>query len=310
MSRPPESPPVAAAARAFLCAACNGRVPIRAAEDGPLACPACGRAYRWDGGILVLSEASLEADYPADVYTVLVQAEPRHFWFVERNRRIVSTLRGLLPEPAGRSVLDVGCGTGFVLAALEREGMLGCGLDMHLTGLRYARKRTRGLIVCEGATRVPFAADFDVAMLCDVIEHVADDVAVLSSTSSALKRGGIVVITVPALPFLWTTVDEASGHHRRYTRSALVAAIQSANLRVELVEYFNSALLPVQIAQRIVLSMQHRQQHHDDLRLLRKDLEPPPAWLNSMFGAACRLDAVLKRFDVPGPSLIAAARRI
>ena len=147
-------------------------------------------------------------DYPEDLSSLLAEVEPRHFWFGERNRLIVSTMREALGELTGRTVLDVGCGTGFVTAALERAGMATCGLDMNLAGLRHARRRTSGPLLCQDAARVPFSEQFDVAMLCDVIEHTPDDGAVLSAAIGALRPRGALVVTVPAIRSSgprWTT---------------------------------------------------------------------------------------------------------
>src|SRR5262249_8704123 len=146
--------------------------------DKPVRCSGCGHGYRWCNGILLLDNAGNQSDYPDESYALLAEVEPRHFWFTGRNQVILATMRRTIGPLADRSVLDIGCGTGFVLAALERAGMTVCGLDMHLAGLRYARQRTNGLLVRETATRIPFADEFDVVMLCDVIEHTDDDSAV------------------------------------------------------------------------------------------------------------------------------------
>ena len=223
---------------------------------------------------------------------------------------IIATMRRVIGPLAGRSVLDIGCGTGFVLAALELSGMIACGLDMHLAGLRYARARTHGLLVCETATRVPFANQFDVAMLCDVIEHTSDDSAVLREASRALKPRGVIVITVPANPHMWTIVDEVSGHKRRYTRTTLAEAIQKADLRVRALHYFNSVLYPVQLFQRRFLKRRAISSDADRLDVFHQSLRMPPPLLNSIFRAAMAADVPLSRLALPiGGSLIAVAER-
>jgi 2-polyprenyl-3-methyl-5-hydroxy-6-metoxy-1,4-benzoquinol methylase len=243
-------------------------------------------------------------DYPEDVCDILANFEPYHFWHRGRNRLVISTLREVLGPLQGRSVLDVGCGTGYVLQALDAAGMLTCGLDMHLAALRYARRRTRGLIVCETATRMPFAGQFELALLCDVIEHTPDDVAVLRETRRALQPGGRVLITVPAHSFLWSVVDDVSGHKRRYSRSMLRQAMEQAGLNVKLIRYFNSLLVPMQLAQRQLL--QRRPTKQDHLTILRQGLRPPPEPLNALLYFSTFADLPLSRLGVPfGSSLIA-----
>ena len=184
------------------------------ASSEDVRCPQCGDLQATnDGGILVMQGPAAptleEEDYPPSVYALLSKVEPEHFWFGERNRLILSTMREVLRSLEGRTVVDIGCGSGFVTAALERAGMWTCGLEAHMAGLRLARTRMHGQLLCETAMRIPFAAQFDAAMLCDVIEHAPDDIAVLRAAGAALRPGGIVVVTVPAHQWLWSPLDDA-----------------------------------------------------------------------------------------------------
>lgn len=296
-----------ATVESFLCGACAGRVPFGAQNEAPR-CPACGRTYDWQDGILVLGSEAAAADYPEAVYELLYAVEPRHFWFRARNRAVLAALREAIGELRGRSVLEVGCGTGYVLQGLEAAGMRGCGLDMHMEGLRYARRRTGSLLVCESAARVPFEGQFDAVSLCDVIEHDDDDVALLRSAAAALRPGGAVLVTVPAQPSLWTRVDEAWGHKRRYTRASLRIAMRSAGLKVVLLRHFFVLLYPLHALQRRLI----REEDGADrtLVLTRQALRPPPPPLNQMLALLAAADSVFGRFPLPfGTSLIAVARR-
>ena len=304
---------VGAADLTMDCVACGRPVPLPndATTDGaaPLACPSCGRQYARRGGIILLGERPTD-DMPDDFYDILAETEPRHFWFGARNRLILATMRHALGPLAGRTVLDVGCGTGFVTAALERSGMRVVGIDMHEVGLQFARPRMRGPLICATATTLPFRDQFEVAMLCDVIEHCPDDVLVLRDTSRAIRPGGSIVVTVPAHQALWTSVDDISGHKRRYDARMLRAAIERAGLRVRLVRYFNSLLLPIQLAQRLTMRKHPTSTYADRERIARQSLTLPPAPANRLLAKAMGLDVLLSRLPVTvGSSLIAVAER-
>ena len=286
-------------------------LPLEATSED-LLCPTCGVSQaETDGGILVMPgprEPTLEEDYPAAVYALLSEVEPKHFWFGERNRLILSTMREALQSLKARTVVDIGCGTGFVTAALERAGMQTCGLEAHIGGLRIARTRVCGPLLCETAMRIPFSSQFDAAMLCDVIEHTPDDVAVLRAATAAVRPGGIVVVTVPAHQWLWSPLDDVSGHKRRYSRRSLMHAMRQAGLRVRLARYFNTLLLPAQIAQRLMASA--REQHLDRLTLLRRGLTPPREPVNTLMRVAMRADLALSCAPLTfGASLIAIGVR-
>jgi SAM-dependent methyltransferase len=296
----------------YACARCGTLIGIDLTDSRPPApCTSCGFLARMDSGVLVMSaDGPTHDDYPDQAFALLASVEMRHFWFVERNRLIVSTMREVLGNLSGRTVVDVGCGTGFVMAKLEQVGMLACGLDMHLQGLRYARLRTRGPLICESASRVPFRASFDVAMLCDVIEHVPDDVAVLRDVRDALVPGGSVVVTVPAHQSLWSAMDDASGHRRRYSRAMLCESMRRAGYRVHVARYFNALLLPVQFAQRRLLQSRAKGNSSDMSAILRKGLLPPPRPINAIMRLAMAADVLLTRLPVTiGSSLIAIGSR-
>ena len=57
----------------------------------------------------------------------------------------------------------------------------------------------------------------DLLLYMDVLEHVDDDLGLLTAYLDQLERGGRVLITVPAFDFLWSNHDIFLEHKRRYT---------------------------------------------------------------------------------------------
>jgi SAM-dependent methyltransferase len=268
-------------------------------------CHACGAPFSTAGGILRLgSPAGAQEDYPEAIYEVVAEAEERHFWFAARNDIILSTLRRTVGPLAGRRLLDVGCGTGFVLQALEAAGADAWGIDMHLAALERARARVRGPLVWSAAARLPFLEDFDVVSLFDVVEHAADDASVLAEARRVLRAGGAVVVTVPAGQHLWTRYDGVIGHKRRYTRESLAAAFTRAGLHVAAMQYFNCLPAVLQRLQRRVAGIDA--ETGDAVTIVRRALAPPPAAVNALLRHVLRLEAPLGRLPfVTGASLIA-----
>lgn len=78
----------------------------------------------------------------------------------------------------------------------------------------------------------------------DVLEHLPDDLKVLRQFYNALPRGGSLLIKVPAHPFLFGPVDEASGHYRRYTRATLQRVVEQAGFEVKSCKYMNFLAVP------------------------------------------------------------------
>jgi 2-polyprenyl-3-methyl-5-hydroxy-6-metoxy-1,4-benzoquinol methylase len=293
------------------CPTCAASVvlPLRATEADQT-CASCARIFPADDGILQVGDIAFDPDQPKDYYSLLFEAEPRHFWFTERNALIVSTLRKVLGEPRGRSALDVGCGTGFVTSALERAGMRTCGLDTQIEALRLARRRTAGLLLLAAGDRVDFNHQFDVVLLCDVIEHIEDDLNVLRQAGQSLQPGGALVVTVPAHRQLWTTLDDLSGHKRRYSRQELVDSMRSAGYSVSLAHYFNCLLMPAQWLQRQLLRRNPARTPAEQWRLVRDSLRPPAPPINTLLRAVTATDRLFSPLPIAlGSSLIAVGQR-
>jgi ubiquinone/menaquinone biosynthesis C-methylase UbiE len=102
-------------------------------------------------------------EYDPTCFETLVVAEDRHFWFRSRNR-LIETLVGQVVRrfSPGYRVLEVGCGSGYVLRALKdacAEGTV-IGMDLFEDGLRNARARLPETALVRGdILQPPFSAN-------------------------------------------------------------------------------------------------------------------------------------------------------
>ncbi|MES1157906.1 MAG: methyltransferase [Haliangium ochraceum] len=80
---------------------------------------------------------------------------------------------------------------------------------------------------------------FDTIVAVNVIEHLRDDRAAAGALASLLRPGGRLLVYVPACPRAFGTLDEALGHHRRYTRATLAALLEGAGLVTSRPRYMN-----------------------------------------------------------------------
>jgi SAM-dependent methyltransferase len=191
--------------------------------------------------------------FDPDLFEPLAGVEERSFWFRARNRLIVSTVRRHFP--AAGSFLEIGCGSGIVLAAL-REVMPELrlvGVELYEEGLEIARRRLPDAELLElDARELSFEDEFDVVGAFDVIEHIDEDELVLERMLRAARPGGGVLVLVPQHPWLWSEHDRVMEHRRRYTRRELVGKAERAGIQVVEVTSFVSSLLPAMAGSRML----------------------------------------------------------
>ncbi len=172
-------------------------------------------------------------------------------------RRRMATILEYLDIQPGDRVLDCGCGLGWWLKVAGE--LFDCelyGIDVDLGRLRRASVEIgpRSQLLVASATRLPFLdGSFDKVVLSEVLEHVADDAALMREVHRVLRPGGVVAVTVPHrhYPFLWDPINRTrellgrpplrsglfggiwTDHLRLYERAGLADLVGEAGLMVE-----------------------------------------------------------------------------
>ena len=173
---------------------------------------------------------------------VMARLEDEHWWFRAKRDLVADALA----DHGGGPMLDIGCGTGAMMARLVADGHFPV-LGTDLSPVAVDAARGRGLdVVRSVAEDLPFrSASAAVLVSLDVVEHLDDDVEALREYRRVLVPGGLMVLTVPAYDWAWSDHDVALGHRRRYTRTRLSEAVEAAGFAVERVDHFHSWLVPV-----------------------------------------------------------------
>lgn len=167
-------------------------------------------------------------------------------WYYRSKAKALTTLLGSAPIS---SVLDIGAGSGFFAKYLLTEGRAreawcvdisyDADSDMTLAGRPLHFRRAIG------------NSDSDVALAMDVLEHVDDDVGLLSEYVGKVRSGTRFVISVPAFRFLWSAHDVFLDHRRRYRVHEIDAVAGRAGLRVNRGCYFFGSVFPLAAAIRL-----------------------------------------------------------
>jgi len=231
-----------------LCLLCGQKFDTKGWE-----CPACGYFPKIEDGHYVFAPEMETPDdgFDPDYFNKLAVVEEKNWWFCSRNKLIIWALRHYFPR--SKNFLEVGCGTGFILAGIQRAfpGLSLSGGELFAKGLATAAHRLPYASLFQmDSRRIPFEEEFDVVGAFDMLEHIQDDQAALFEIFKAVKRGGGILLTVPQHPFLWSEWDQWSFHKRRYTRGEIIRKVEKAGFRVAGCTSFVSILFPLMLLDR------------------------------------------------------------
>jgi SAM-dependent methyltransferase len=227
------------------------------------------------------------------------------YWWSVGTRAIFHEWLAPLLRAGGARVLDVGCGSGAFAAELRDTARV-TGVDLALEAIRLGRHRgLRDLSV--GRARGQPLPDCKVegGAALDIVEHT-DDVRTLAEIARVVRPGGVVLVHVPAFPFLWGEHDEVNHHRRRYRRAELLARLSESGLSVRRISYVNCVLFPAVAAARVGKRLLRRLQAP---RQPRPEVYDLPPWLNRTLTGCLALERLaLRRLDMPvGVSLLCLA---
>jgi SAM-dependent methyltransferase len=233
----------------------------------------------------------------------------REHWFYHGKRVIVQDwINRYLTLAPDDLFVDAGCGTGTLLVQMSGVCRV-LGLDSAKESIEIAAPRVEAVGGRVLQTRLDKVDLPDrcaaVVTLLDVLEHLDDDRAAVEEAKRIVRPGGLIVITVPALKFLWSDWDVVLHHRRRYTRRELLALIDCHGLEVLRCAYFNwLALLPIlsiRTARKLIPATNGKERAEDRI---------PPRWLNWLLRETMVRPACWQFLSPPiGVSLLAVMRR-
>jgi SAM-dependent methyltransferase len=241
-----------------------------------------------------------------DFYGEYFRTEDRHWWFVGRRRIVLEALSLSLARVGPQSsprILDFGCGTGAMLTHLRRLGTVE-GVDGDERAIGFCRSRGESNVHLLESDDLPFEDEsFDLVTAFDVLEHIADDRGALAEIRRVLRPGGTLMITVPAYQWMWGPHDEINDHKRRYSSAEIESKITAAGLELDRLTHFNTLLLPVIAAVRLLRKRLPDRSPRSDFGLGARG----PA--NGILAAVLSSEArVLRRRNLPiGVSILATA---
>jgi glycosyltransferase involved in cell wall biosynthesis len=217
----------------------------------------------------------------------LAKLEPYNRWLVAR-----------FASALGRRVLEIGAGFGNLTRHLVEEDPRGparelvVASDVDPVAVEYLKGSFRdNPIVRVASYRFPLAASeqeeirglsIDTIVCCNVLEHIEDDRATLSDMFALLQPGGRLILLVPALSWLYGTLDRHLRHFRRYEKAELEEKLAGAGFGLEDIRFVNRVgilgwFVNGRILRRSVLPRAQLKAFKLFFPLLRREEKNPPA---------------------------------
>lgn len=258
-----------------------------------------------------LADANL--DYPKEVFKILYEVEDTNFWFVSRNKIIQHLFKKYLGS-RNNKILEIGCGTGYVLKGLEDKfiNYQLVGSEIHIEGIKFAKERLQKVQFIQlDATKMPFENEYDAIGAFDVLEHIEEDEKVMKEVYKSLKKEGLFFISVPQYQWMWSINDDIAYHKRRYNRNEMKEKLSNNGFEVLYISSFVFMLFPFMYFSRFFKQKNATEITDEVILKEMNELQLNPI-INAVFGLFMKIDVLLIKWNLSlpfGGSLITVARK-
>ena len=228
-------------------------------------------------------------------------ATAEHFWIQWRFNSIRKLLQGL---SLGKNVFEVGCGNGVVQQQFETAfdiAIDGCDLnyDAMAKGLPTRGQKFLYNVFDQLGE---WQGSFDSVLLLDTIEHIETPTEFLTAIGNHLVDDGLLVVNVPAMPFLYSRYDSVQGHVRRYRLQQLELELQSAGFELLKHKYWGGNVIPIAYLRKLLASA-------DDDKVLTQGFQPPGKFAEGILRTLMNCEQAGLKLLPYGTSLSAVARK-
>lgn len=168
--------------------------------------------------------------------------------------------------PREGCALEVGCGHGWMLGALRERGWRVMGNERSTEGARSAAALNKVAAFVGDLDALRSAPRFDLIILFQVLEHLAEPFATLRQSAQLLEPGGMVVVAVPnfagwqarVFGTSWFHLD-VPRHAHHFSPTALRLAFEKAGLKVVSTRFVSFEHDPYGWIQSVLNSMGFKQ---------------------------------------------------
>lgn len=214
-----------------------------------------------------------------------------HFW-IERRFEVFRQLFGDVLD-SSKAVGEIGSGNGLLQKQVNGSyGIQVDGYDLNYEEAKKACEMGQHCFIYDIHERHEALREkYDVIFLFDVIEHIDDDLAFLDAVVFHLKKGGRVIINVPAVNALFSKYDASVGHKRRYCLPELQSLGERLSLKVCRQTYWGLGLVPILLLRKLWLMLVDKQEE----QVIQSGIKPSSAFMDLILRALSKADLLPQR---------------
>lgn len=178
-----------------------------------------------------------------------------HWYYQSKSEAVLKAISRHAADP--RFIVDIGAGSGFFTQQILETypDSTGVCIDVNYDASTL-KSDPRIEFTNQDLPRLG-----DTYLFMDVLEHVEDDLKLLTEYLAPAPAGAIIVITVPAFNSLWSNHDEYLGHFRRYERKEVERLAIKTGLQVLESRYIFSTIFPLVWIYRKLISKKKQGSH-------------------------------------------------
>ena len=231
--------------------------------------------------------------------SMLDSASSSSWWFDTRNLLIHKYVKS---SPNMGYLWDIGSGPGVVSSYLQNHDIPCIAVEPSRGGVLASAKRGVPSIESDlESLQIPDASVGGIGLF-DVLEHIELRDDFLREIWRVLSPDGSLILTVPALNWLWSAADEHAGHFIRYSQRSIRRQLAKNGFKIQRSQYFFASLvLPLLLLRALPYRLKFKQPVNDETLL-----ETNGGLLGKLVQ---HFEVRLSRFFSLGTSLIVVAQK-
>ncbi len=240
-------------------------------------------------------------------YQIMFNFEDNYWWYVGLHELIKSFIDKYSEGVIDKKIFDAGCGTGKMLKLLNNYSYKE-GVDFSEDAIFYSKKRGLKNVRIENLNDWKHRENnFDFVISADVICSIGikNDIKIIENCMKSLKKGGVLILNLPALEILRRNHDKAVHIAKRYNKNILIKELKNKGYKINYATYRLPILFFVILFKKNIEKITNNKKGESDLKTISN-------WLNILLLKLIRLENffLIKGFKIPfGSSLFVVVEK-